>query len=118
MSLQKKIMEGFKLYSLALLVTLTVILMGTLLYATLTNKPFLDTLRSTLIIGVIALTAVGFVSGLPLSEYSYIRAGALNPAIMREGERHARRRREPRKLGIILGIVGLTLLVIYFLISP
>jgi hypothetical protein len=93
-----------------------------MLFATLMKKPFFDVFRSTLLIGTIVLIGIGVVSMLPLSEFAYTspygrgRAG-VNPAIMREGANHLRRgREEPRELGIILGVVGLTLLVMYLLV--
>ncbi|MCK4482791.1 hypothetical protein KAU55_06155 [Candidatus Bathyarchaeota archaeon] len=112
-------MEWSKIYLLALFLTLAVIFSGTSLYALSMNKPFLDTLRLAWIIAAVILMSIGIVSIIPLSEHSYMsphgrgRAG-VNPAIIREGVKHMRKR-EPKKLGIIFGIVGLTLLVLYFL---
>lgn len=123
MSLKEKLVEWSKLYLLALSVTLALIASGTLLYAIWMNKPFLDVLRWTLIIGIFVLIGIGFVSILPLSEYSYMsphgrgRAG-VNPALIREGIKHMRGGKESKKIEILLGIVGLTLLLIYFLIFP
>jgi hypothetical protein len=112
-------MEWFRLYLLALSVSLTVIVSGAFLYATWTNRPFIDVLGWTLLLGAFILIGLGIVSLLPLSEYSYAsphgwgRAGA-NPVILREGVKHmVKKKREPRKRGILLGIVGLTLLLIY-----
>lgn len=112
-------MEWSKIYLFALFLALVVIFSGTLLYALLTNKPFLDALHLIWIIVAVILMSIGIVSIIPLSEHSYMspygrgRAG-VNPAIIREGAKHMRKR-EPKKLGIVLGIVGLTLLVLYFL---
>jgi hypothetical protein len=53
---------------------------------------------------------------LPLSEYRYIRGAASNPVIAREGMKHIRAGRDPKRMGIILGVVGFTLLLIYFII--
>jgi len=124
MSLQEKITEWVKLYLLSLSIAVLVIASGTLLYATLTNTPFLNVLRWTLVIGIVVLIGMGPLGMLTLSEYSYIspngrgRAG-VNPAIIREGVRHMSEERKPKKkIWIVLGMVGLTLLPIYFLIFP
>jgi hypothetical protein len=53
---------------------------------------------------------------LPLSEYRYIRGAVSNPVIAREGMKHIRAGRDPKRMGIILGVVGFTLLLIYFII--
>jgi hypothetical protein len=114
-------MEWFKLYLLAVSASLTVIVSGTFLYSAWKNKLFLDVLNPALLLGALILIGIGIVSILPLSEYSYTvpygkgRAG-VNPAIIKEGIEHVKRKREPRKLGILLGIVGLTLLLIYLII--
>lgn len=119
MSLKRSFMEWSKIYLLALCLTLAVIFSGASLYALLMNKPFLDTLRLIWIIAAVILMSIGIVSIIPLSEHSYMsphgrgRAG-VNPAMIREGVKHMRKR-EPKELGIVLGIVGLTLLVLYFL---
>ena len=117
MTVKEAFKEYFKLYLLALAVTLTVIAFGTLIYAMWTTKPFMEVMRYGLVIGTIILLGVGFVSMLPLSEYRYIRAG-LNPVIAREGMKHIKAGRDPKRMGIIFGIVGLTLLLIYFIIFP
>jgi len=54
---------------------------------------------------------------LPLSEYRYIRGAVSNPVIAREGMKHIRAGRDPKRMGIILGVVGFTLLLIYFIKS-
>jgi len=48
-----------------------------------------------------------------LSEYRYIRGAGINPVIAREGMRHIRTGRESKRMGVILGIAGLTLFLIY-----
>jgi hypothetical protein len=63
---------------------------------------------------------------LPLSEYRYIRGAVSNPVIAREGMKHIRAGRDPKRMGIILrkkdgynieniDVVGFTLLLIYFI---
>ncbi|MGB9683584.1 MAG: hypothetical protein ACPL1Z_01480 [Candidatus Bathyarchaeales archaeon] len=92
----KETLKNFsKLYLMALAVTLVILTSGTLIYATLMNKPFLEIIRWALIIGALVLLGIGFVSMLPLSEYRYIRGAALNPVIAREGMRHIRAGRDP-----------------------
>lgn len=61
--------------------------------------------------------SVGAVSLIPLSEYSYMRGGARNPVIIREGMEDMKRGGSPNKIGIILGAVGLTLLIAYLIAS-
>jgi len=87
---------------------------------------FTSNLLTVFSIGVpFALLLVGFVSLLPFSEYAYLRQSGTNPAIAREGLRE--RERKPRKKGwgVVLGIVGITLLlglnpwsVLLILLSP
>ena len=119
MSLKRIFMEWSKIYLLTLFLTLVVIFSGTLAYALLVNKPYFDALGLIWIIAAAILMSIGIVSIIPLSEHSYMsphgrgRAG-VNPAIIREGVKHMRKR-DPKNLGIVLGIVGLTLLVLYFL---
>jgi len=124
MSLRDKLAKWFRLYLLALSVTLVVIMLGTLLFATWMSKPFLDVLRWTMMIGIFVLIGIGFVSLLPLSEYSYMggprgrgRFGGANPAVI-VGVKSAGGRRGSKEIGIVLGIVGLTLLLIYFFLFP
>jgi hypothetical protein len=111
----------FRLYLLAVSISLVVADSGAALYATLTNTPLLTALGSAVLLTALVLIGIGVVSILPLSEYSYStphgrgRAG-VNPAVLREGAAHMRRKREPRKLGMLLGIVGVTLLLVYFII--
>jgi ABC-type transport system involved in cytochrome c biogenesis permease subunit len=118
MTVKEAFKEFFKLYLLALAVTLTVIAFGTLIYAMWTTKPFMEVMRYGLVIGALVLLGVGFVSMLPLSEYRYMKGAGLNPVIAREGIKHVKAGRDPKRMGIIFGIVGLTLLLIYFIIFP
>ena len=116
MTFKEAFKDFSKLYLLALAVTLTIITLGALLYSALMSKPFSETMRWAIVIGALVLLCVGFVSMLPLSEYRYIKGAALNPVIAREGMRHIRAGRDPKRMGIILGVVGLTLLLIYLII--
>jgi len=99
MPLRNVLLEFFKLYLMTLSATFAVILSGTLLYVMLTNQAFFDMLRWAMIAAIFLLTAVGFASLLPLSEYSYTsphgrgRAG-VNPAILREGVKDVRKGKE------------------------
>ena len=118
MKLKEAFKDYFKLYLLALAFALIFIVLGVLIYTLWTTKPFMETMRWGFIIGALFLLCVGFVSMLPLSEYRYIRGAGLNPVIAREGMKHIKAGRDPKRMGIILGIVGLTLLLIYFVIFP
>jgi len=110
--------DYFKLYLLTLAVALIFIVLGTLIYASWKAKPFMETLRWGFIIEALVLLGVGVVSMLPLSEYRYILGAGLNPVIAREGMKHLETGGEPKRMGIILGIVGLTLLLIYLILFP
>lgn len=113
----KEEFKGFsKLYLLTLAVTLAILTLGALIYATFMNKPILETLRWALIIGTFILLVIGFVSLFPFSEYRYLRGAALNPITAREGMKHIKAGRESKRMGIILGLVGFTLLLFYFII--
>ena len=114
MELKEALKDFSKLYLLALAITLAIIILGVLFYAIIMSKPFLEVMRWALIIGALVLLGVDFVSMLPFSEYRYIRGAALNPTIAREGMKHIRRGSDPKRMGIILGVVGFTLLLIYF----
>ncbi|MEM0007623.1 MAG: hypothetical protein QXR89_05080 [Candidatus Bathyarchaeia archaeon] len=57
--------EFFKLYLTALATTLILLTSGALIYTTIMNKPFLETIRGALIIGALVLLGMGFVSLLP-----------------------------------------------------
>jgi len=46
-----------------------------------------------------------------------MKGAGINPTITREEMKHIRAGREPKKMGITLGIVGLTLFLIYCIIS-
>ncbi len=111
-------MEWLKIYLLAFAITLAIILLVTLVCAVWAKMPFLSVLRWTLILGIIVLEGIGVVSLIPLSQYTYIRRGAINPAIIRAGMDDTRRESDQKKIGIVLGLVGLSLTVVYFLVFP
>jgi len=123
LSLQERFWKWFNFYLSVLSVSLAVILSGSLIFAVLTNRSFLDVLNFALLLGAIILIGVGIVSSLPLSEYSYgapygIGRAGTNPVILRDSIRHMKKRKkESRKRGILLGLVGLTLLLIYLVMS-
>jgi len=81
----------------------------------------MDALKICFSVAVVILFGMGFVSLLPLSEFSYImtrgrgRAG-VNPAILREGIKDTRKGKKSKDLGILFFTVGLTLMIVYFLI--
>ena len=118
---REKITEFFKLYLIVMSVIWIIIGLGTLILSALGNTSFVNTLKIFLPIVIIILLGMGIVSLLPLSEYSYAmphgrgRAGA-NPAMLREGLKDFRKRRESKNRGIIFLAVGLTLIIMYFLI--
>ena len=86
------------------------------LYATLVRTSFSVTLYWILLGEGLLLIFIGIASGLSTSEYAYIRQGAINPLVMREGMEHYRRGPEKRGMGILLGAVGLTIILIWFTI--
>ncbi|MEM0058543.1 MAG: hypothetical protein QXG58_07630 [Candidatus Bathyarchaeia archaeon] len=110
---KEQLKELCRFYLLALIGALAIITSVALLYAIFAAKPFLEALRWAFIIGTLILIGIGFVSVLPLSEYRYIRGAGINPVIAREGMRHIRTGRESKRMGVILGIAGLTLFLIY-----
>jgi hypothetical protein len=118
LSILKDFVEWLKLYVLAFTSTLAIILLVTLVYAAWAKMPFLNVLRWTLILGIIVLVGIGAVSLIPLSQYTYVRRGAINPAIIRAGMDDMRRESDPKKIGIVLGLVGLSLTAIYLLVFP
>ena len=118
MSILKDFVEWLKLYMLTFTSTLAIILLVTLVYAAWAKMPFLNVLRWTLILGIIVLAGIGAVSLIPLSQYTYVRRGAINPAVIRAGMDDMRRESDPKKIGIILGLVGLSLTTIYLLVFP
>ncbi|MEM2147638.1 MAG: hypothetical protein QXJ94_03430, partial [Candidatus Bathyarchaeia archaeon] len=103
-------------YLIALAFTLAIIMLGALLYAGFMDKPLLESMRWAFIIGIFVLLSVGFVTILPFSEYRYVRGAGINPAIAHEGMKHVKSGRDSKKMGIILGIIGLTLFLIYCII--
>ncbi len=111
-------MKWLKMYVLAFAITSAIILLVTLVWAIWAKMPFLSVLRWTLIIGIVVLAGIGAVSLIPLSQYTYVRRGAINPAIIRAGMDDMRRETDPKKIGIVLGLVGLSLTALYLLIFP
>ena len=121
MVVRRDIIEFFKLYLIAISITLVIVALGSLILYTLTDLMFMDALKICFSVAVIFLFGMGFASLLPLSEFSYImtrgrgRAG-VNPAILREGIEDTRKGRKSKDLGILFFTVGLTLIIVYFLI--
>ena len=111
-------MKWLKMYVLAFTITLAIILLVTLVWAIWARMPFLSVLRWTMIMGIVVLAGIGAVSLIPLSQYAYVRRGAINPAIIRAGMDDIRRETDPKKIGIVLGLVGLSLTAVYLLIFP
>ena len=120
MPLKEKMIKWFKLYLVTLAIALALISFGAFLYSLLTNIPILDALCWAMGIGAVLLVGIGLISFLPLSEHFYVspytRGAGANPAILREGVRGMKKRRKPKKEMAIFVIVGLTLLMICFLI--
>jgi len=73
---------------------------------------------------LLILIGIGIVSLLPISGYTYIRQTALNPAVTREILREEKKGRNGKEFGILLGIVGITIIAglnpwnAFFLLSP
>jgi len=116
MTIKEALKNFYKLYLMALAVTLAILTIGALILAALINKPFLEVMHWALIMGAFVLLGIGFISLLPFSEYAYTRGAKLNPVIAREGMRHMRAGKDSKMMSIILGVVGFTLLLIYFII--
>jgi len=79
---------------------------------------FLNVLRWTLILGIIVSAGIGVVSLIPGSQYTYVWRGKINPTIIRAGRDDMQRESDPKKSGIVLGLVGLSLTTIYLLVFP
>jgi hypothetical protein len=103
-------------YVLATIIILGATYCGVWLYATLVRRRFSSTLYWVLLGEGLLLMFIGIASGLSTSEYAYIRQGAINPLVMREGMEHYRREPEKRGMGILLGVVGITIILIWFTI--
>jgi len=103
------------LLTTAVVVTATsLIVLG---YSSLASKPFLVTLFWIFLLEGLVLTAVGIVTGLSTSEYRYVGRGAINPPTMRAGMEHFRRGPDPTGWGMLLGLVGLTIVFVAFFIN-
>lgn len=110
-------MDWLRLYVIVLVATLVVILLGTFIYTNWTHASFSETLRWTFLVTALILVSMGGVSLIPLSEYTYIRQGAKNPAVIRAGMEDLRRGEERApKVGVILVLVGISLILSYLLI--
>ena len=118
MHILRDAMEWLKLYALAFTSTLAIILLVTLVYAVWAKMPFLNVLRWTLILGIIVSAGIGVVSLIPGSQYTYVWRGKINPTIIRAGMDDMQRESDPKKIGIVLGLVGLSLTTIYLLVFP
>lgn len=101
---------------IALVSTLTIIILGALMYSSWTQASFYETLRWTFILLTLVLLGMGAVSLVPLSEYTYIRQGTRNPAIIRAGMEDIKREERSPRLGVILALVGMTLILIYLVV--
>jgi len=82
-------------YLLTTTVLATVTSLGIFFYSTLATKSFLNTLFWAFLIEGFVLIGIGFVTGLSMSEYAYVRHGAINPPAMRAGMEHLRRGHDP-----------------------
>jgi len=103
------------LLTTAVVVTATsLIVLG---YSSLASKPFLVTLFWIFLLEGLVLTAVGIVTGLSTSEYRYVGRGAINPPTIRAGMEHFRRGPDPTGWGMLLGLVGLTIVFVAFFIN-
>jgi hypothetical protein len=113
MSATKEIAKWLTRYILATITILAATAGGAWLYAMLTQRSFVVTFFWVLLGVGLFLIFLGIASGLSTSEYVYIRQGAINPLVMREGMEHFRRGSEKRGMGILLGVVGLTIIFIW-----
>jgi hypothetical protein len=116
MSILKKVVEWLVRYILATTITLGATVSGVWLFATITKASFSNMLYWVLLGEGLLLVFIGIASGLSTSEYAYIRQGAINPLAMRAGMEHFKRGPEKRGMGILLGIVGLTIIFIWMTI--
>ena len=121
MTFIERFTEWLRLYVLITVAVLAVTTLGVFLYTTWAKNSFFKVLSVVLLVEAIILIGIGIASLLPLSEYSYVGYGrgrsGVNPVIIREGLEHIKRgTHEPRELGMLLGIVGLTLLLIYLVV--
>ncbi len=118
---RKDIIRFLRLYLIAISVTSVIVMLGSLILSILMNLTFMDASKYILSVTIIFLFGMGFASLLPLSEYSYAmphgrgRAGP-NPTILREGIKDISKGKKSKNLGILFFTVGLTLMIIYFLI--
>jgi hypothetical protein len=103
-------------YIAATVIILAITYAGVWLYATVFHARFSTTLYWALLGEGLLLIFIGIASGLSTSEYVYIRQGAINPLVMREGMEHFKRGPEKRGMGILLGVVGLTIIFIWLTI--
>jgi hypothetical protein len=116
-SLKSRLVDWLRLYVVILVATLVVILLGTFIYTSWTHASFSETLRWIFLVSALILISMGGVSLIPLSEYTYIRQGARNPAVIRAGMEDLRRGEERApKVGVILVLVGITLILSCLLI--
>ena len=92
--------------------------LGVFFYSTSTSEPFIHTLFWAFLIEGLVLTGVGGMAGLSMVEFAYVRMGATNPPAMRVAMEHLRRGHDTTTgWGILLGLVGLTLVFAAFYIS-
>jgi hypothetical protein len=116
-SFRTKFLEWLRTYLIVLVSSSVVITLGTFLYANWVHGSFNETLRWTFPISALILLGMGGISLVPLSEYSYIRQGARNPAVARAGMEDLRRGQERApKFGVVLVLVGITFILVYLLI--
>lgn len=116
MSFAARSIEWLRLYVIVLVSTSLLIVLGTFIYTTWMHVSFNETMPWTLLVSALILLSMGAISLIPLSEYAYMRQGARNPEIIRAGMEDMRREKEGApKLGVILVLVGFTLILLYLL---
>ncbi|MEM2102140.1 MAG: hypothetical protein QXM22_01340 [Candidatus Bathyarchaeia archaeon] len=116
MSTVKKAVDWLVRYILATAIILGATFAGVWLYAMVTRGNFHNILYWVMLGEGLILIFIGFASGLSTSEYAYVRQGAINPTVMRAGMEHFRRGHEQRGTGVLLGLVGLTIIFIWLII--
>jgi len=104
-------------YLLTTAVVVTATSLVVFVYSSVALKPFIEMLFWVFLIEGLVLTAVGIVTGLSTSEYRYVGRGAINPPTMKAGMEHFKRGPDPTGWGMLLGLVGLTIVFIAFFIT-
>jgi hypothetical protein len=110
-SIGTRVLALFCIYLIATGVFSTGFAILTLVYALFPTPLINNFLRLFEIIVPLILLGIGMASLLPISEHAYTRQAAINPAMARESMRQRKGKPEKRELGILMGIVGITIVL-------